>query len=301
MKNKTLISIVGPTAIGKTALSVELAKAYNCEIISADSRQFFKETSIGTAKPTPEEMNGVVHHFVDCISIQEFYTAGQFENDVMAKLSEIFKNQDIAIMVGGSGLYVNAVLAGIDEIPSNLELRNQLNQELEEKGLRHMQQKLKKLDYEHFKFMDKQNPQRLVRAIEVCLSTGKKYSELRNQTAKKREFDIIQVGITADREVIYDRINQRVDSMVKDGLVEEVTGLFAQKELNSLNTVGYKEIFRHLEGEWELDFAIEKIKQNTRNFAKRQLTWFKKDEKTTWFDIMNEKNKLVQHIEKSLK
>ncbi len=301
MKNKTLISIVGPTAIGKTALSVELAKAYNCEIISADSRQFFKEMSIGTAKPTPEEMNGVVHHFVDCISIQEFYTAGQFENDVISKLSEIFENQDIAIMVGGSGLYVNAVLAGIDEIPSNLELRNQLNQELEEKGLRHMQQKLKKLDYEHFKFMDKQNPQRLVRAIEVCLSTGKKYSELRNQTAKKREFDIIQVGITADREVIYDRINQRVDSMVKDGLVEEVTGLFAQKELNSLNTVGYKEIFRHLEGEWELDFAIEKIKQNTRNFAKRQLTWFKKDEKTTWFDIMNEKNKLVQHIEKSLK
>lgn len=301
MKNKTLISIVGPTAIGKTALSIELAKAYNCEIISADSRQFFKEMSIGTAKPTPEEMNGVVHHFVDCISIQEFYTAGQFENDVMTKLSEIFENQDIAIMVGGSGLYVNAVLSGIDEIPSDLELRNQLNQELEEKGLRHMQQKLKKLDYEHFKFMDKQNPQRLVRAIEVCLTTGKKYSELRNQTAKKREFDIIQVGITADREVIYDRINQRVDSMVKDGLVEEVTGLFAQKELNSLNTVGYKEIFRHLEGEWELDFAIEKIKQNTRNFAKRQLTWFKKDEKTTWFDIMNEKDKLVQHIEKSLK
>lgn len=301
MKNKTLISIVGPTAIGKTALSIELAKAYNCEIISADSRQFFKEMSIGTAKPTPEEMNGVVHHFVDCISIQEFYTAGQFENDVMTKLSEIFENQDIIIMVGGSGLYVNAVLAGIDEIPSDLELRNQLNQELEEKGLRHMQQKLKKLDYEHFKFMDKQNPQRLVRAIEVCLTTGKKYSELRNQTAKKREFDIIQVGITADREVVYDRINQRVDSMVKDGLVEEVTGLFAQKELNSLNTVGYKEIFRHLEGEWELDFAIEKIKQNTRNFAKRQLTWFKKDEKTTWFDIMNEKDKLVQHIEKSLK
>jgi tRNA dimethylallyltransferase len=301
LKNKTLISIVGPTAIGKTALSIELAKAYNCEIISADSRQFFKEMSIGTAKPTPEEMNGVVHHFVDCISIQEFYTAGQFENDVMTKLSEIFENQDIAIMVGGSGLYVNAVLAGIDEIPSDLELRNQLNQELEEKGLRHMQQKLKKLDYEHFKFMDKQNPQRLVRAIEVCLTTGKKYSELRNQTAKKREFDIIQVGITADREVIYDRINQRVDSMVKDGLVEEVTGLFAQKELNSLNTVGYKEIFRHLEGEWELDFAIEKIKQNTRNFAKRQLTWFKKDEKTTWFDIMNEKDKLVQHLEKSLK
>ncbi len=301
MKKKTLISIVGPTAIGKTALSIELAKAHKCEIISADSRQFFKEMSIGTAKPSLEEMDGVVHHFVDCISIDEFYTAGQFEKDVMGKLSELFEKQDVAIMVGGSGLYVNAVLAGIDEIPSNLELRNELNQELEEKGLRHMQQKLKKLDYEHFKFMDKQNPQRLVRAIEVCLITGKKYSDLRNQTAKKREFDIIQVGITADREIIYDRINQRVDKMVNDGLVEEVTGLFAQKELNSLNTVGYKEIFNHLEGECELDFAIEKIKQNTRNFAKRQLTWFKKDEKTKWFDIMNEKDKLTKHIEKSLK
>ena len=301
MKKKTLISIVGPTAIGKTALSIELAKAHKCEIISADSRQFFKEMSIGTAKPSLEEMDGVVHHFVDCISIDEFYTAGQFEKDVMGKLSELFEKQDVAIMVGGSGLYVNAVLAGIDEIPSNLELRNELNQELEEKGLRHMQQKLKKLDYEHFKFMDKQNPQRLIRAIEVCLITGKKYSDLRNQTAKKREFDIIQVGITADREIIYDRINQRVDKMVNDGLVEEVTGLFAQKELNSLNTVGYKEIFNHLEGECELDFAIEKIKQNTRNFAKRQLTWFKKDEKTKWFDIMNEKDKLTKHIEKSLK
>jgi len=301
LKKKTLISIVGPTAIGKTALSIELAKAHKCEIISADSRQFFKEMSIGTAKPSLEEMDGVVHHFVDCISIDEFYTAGQFEKDVMGKLSELFEKQDVAIMVGGSGLYVNAVLAGIDEIPSNLELRNELNQELEEKGLRHMQQKLKKMDYEHFKFMDKQNPQRLVRAIEVCLITGKKYSDLRNQTAKKREFDIIQVGITADREIIYDRINQRVDKMVNDGLVEEVTGLFAQKELNSLNTVGYKEIFNHLEGECELDFAIEKIKQNTRNFAKRQLTWFKKDEKTKWFDIMNEKDKLTKHIEKSLK
>ena len=301
MKKKTLISIVGPTAIGKTALSIELAKAHKCEIISADSRQFFKEMSIGTAKPSLEEMDGVVHHFIDCISIDEFYTAGQFEKDVMGKLSELFEKQDVAIMVGGSGLYVNAVLAGIDEIPSNLELRNELNQELEEKGLRHMQQKLKKMDYEHFKFMDKQNPQRLVRAIEVCLITGKKYSDLRNQTAKKREFDIIQVGITADREIIYDRINQRVDKMVNDGLVEEVTGLFAQKELNSLNTVGYKEIFNHLEGECELDFAIEKIKQNTRNFAKRQLTWFKKDEKTKWFDIMNEKDKLTKHIEKSLK
>ena len=301
MKKKTLIAIVGPTAIGKTSLSIELAKQHNCEIISADSRQFFKEMSIGTAKPTPEEMDGVVHHFVDCISIQEFYTAGQFENDVMNKLNEIFEKQDIAIMVGGSGLYVNAVLSGIDEIPSNLELRAELNKELEENGLRHMQQKLKKLDYEHFKFMDKQNPQRLIRAIEVCLSTGKKYSDLRNQTAKKRDFDIIQVGISADREIIYDRINSRVEEMVKNGLVEEVTGLFAQKELNSLNTVGYKEIFNHLVGECELDFAIEKIKQNTRNFAKRQLTWFKKDEKTKWFDVINQKEELIEHIEKSLK
>ena len=171
MKKNTLITIVGPTAIGKTSLSVELAKQLGCEIISADSRQFFKEMSIGTAKVTSEEMDGVPHHFVDFLPVEEFYTAGKFENEVLGKLEDLFKEKNVAIMVGGSGLYVNAVLSGIDEIPSNLELRAELNQELEENGLRHMQQKLKKLDYDHYRFMDKQNPQRLIRAIEVCLTT----------------------------------------------------------------------------------------------------------------------------------
>ena len=301
MKNKTLITIVGPTAIGKTSFSVELAKQLDCEIISADSRQFYKEMSIGTAKVTPEEMDGVPHHFVDFLSIEEFYTAGQFENDVLVKLEELFKEKEVVILVGGSGLYVNSVISGIDEIPSDLELRAELNKELEENGLRHMQQKLKKLDYDHYRFMDKQNPQRLIRAIEVCMTTGKKYSELRKHVPKKRDFNIVQVGLTADREIIYDRINTRVDEMVNSGLIEEVKSLLPHKELNSLNTVGYKELFKHFDGEWELDFAIEKIKQNTRNFAKRQLTWFKKDENTKWFDVIEEKDKIQKYITKSLK
>lgn len=301
MKKNTLITIVGPTAIGKTSLSVELAKQLGCEIISADSRQFFKEMSIGTAKVTSEEMDGVPHHFVDFLPVEEFYTAGKFENEALGKLEDLFKEKNVAIMVGGSGLYVNAVLSGIDEIPSNLELRAELNQELEENGLRHIQQKLKKLDYDHYRFMDKQNPQRLIRAIEVCLTTGKKYSEMRKQEPKERDFNIVQIGLTADRELIYDRINSRVDEMMKAGLVEEAKSLHPKKELNSLNTVGYKELFNHFDGETELDFAIEKIKQNTRNFAKRQLTWFKKDKNTQWFDVTTEKEKIQKLIEKSLK
>ena len=292
---------MGPTAIGKTSLSVEIAKKLDCEIISADSRQFFKEMSIGTAKVTPEEMDGVPHHFVDFLSIEEFYTAGQFENDVLAKLEDLFKEKNVAIMVGGSGLYVNAVLSGIDEIPSDLELRAELNKELEENGLRSMQQKLKKLDYDHYRFMDKQNPQRLIRAIEVCMTTGKKYSELRKHVPKERDFNIVQIGLTADREIIYNRINTRVDEMVKNGLIEEVKALHPKKELNSLNTVGYKELFNHFDGETELDFAIEKIKQNTRNFAKRQLTWFKKNEETQWFDAISEKEKIQKLIDKQMK
>lgn len=296
MKNKTLISIVGPTAIGKTSFSVHIAKQLNCEIISADSRQFFKEMSIGTAKPTPEEMEGVPHHFVNFLPVEEFYTAGKFENDVLAKLTELFQKDDVAIMVGGSGLYVNAVLSGIDEIPSNPRIREELNAELEEKGLRYMQQKLKKLDYEHYLAMDRRNPQRLIRAIEVCLATGKKYSDLRNHTPKERDFNIIKIGLTADREIIYDRINRRVDEMVKGGLIEEVKSLLPKRRLNALNTVGYKELFTHFDGEWELDFALEKIKQNTRNFAKRQLTWFKKDKETKWFDASHELPKIEELI-----
>jgi|TARA_B110000967_G_scaffold101987_1_gene104679 tRNA dimethylallyltransferase len=298
LKNKTLITIVGPTAIGKTAFSVKLAKEHKTEIISADSRQFFKEMSIGTAKPTEEEMEGVPHHFVDFLPVEEFYTAGKFENDVMQKLDELFKTHDTVVMTGGSGLYVNAVWSGIDEMPGDAEIRAVLNEELKEHGLRFLQQKLKKLDYEHFRVMDKRNPQRVIRAIEVCLASGKKYSELRFKTAKERPFNIVKIGLTADRELMYDRINKRVDEMVKNGLVEEAKALLSKRELNSLNTVGYKELFAHFDEETTLEFAVEKIKQNTRNFAKRQLTWFKKDKETKWFDI-EEMDKISDYISKS--
>ncbi|MDA9261990.1 tRNA (adenosine(37)-N6)-dimethylallyltransferase MiaA [Flavobacteriales bacterium] len=298
MKNKTLITIVGPTAIGKTAFSVKLAKEHKTEIISADSRQFFKEMSIGTAKPTKEEMDGIPHHFVDCLPIEEFYTAGKFEKDVIAKLEDLFKTHDTVVMTGGSGLYVNAVWSGIDEMPGSPEIRAELNTELKEHGLRFLQQKLKKLDYDHYRVMDKRNPQRVIRAIEVCLSSGKKYSELRFKKPKNRDFNIVKIGLTADRELMYDRINQRVDQMVENGLVEEVKALLPKRELNALNTVGYKELFSHFDEETTLEFAIEKIKQNTRNFAKRQLTWFKKDKETKWFDI-DEMDKISDYISNS--
>lgn len=281
---KHLIVIVGPTAIGKTSLSIELANHYNCDIISADSRQFFKEMAIGTAKPTKEELAAAQHHFVDFISVKERYSAGTFENDVILKLKELYKTNNYAILVGGSGLYVNAVCDGIDDIPFDLKEREKLNAELEEFGIRKLQEELKAKDPEHFERMNIKNPQRLIRAIEVCRITGKTYSSFRNTTAKQRDFNIIKIGLNTDREIVYDRINRRVDIMMEEGLLDEVKSLANYKELNSLNTVGYKELFRYLDNETSLEEAVGKIKQNTRNFAKRQLTWFRKDKNTEWFE-----------------
>ena len=284
---KTLIVIVGPTAIGKTSLSVGLAKKYNCEIISADSRQFFKEMSIGTAKPTMEEMEDVPHHFVDFISIKERYTAGQFEKDAIQKLGELFQNNNLAIMVGGSGLYVNAVCNGIDEIPSDLEVRKQLNKELEEFGLAPLQEELAEVDPEIWKTINQKNPQRIVRALEVYRVTGKPYSSFRKQEPKKRDFDIVKIGLNTEREIVYDRINRRVDLMLDAGLLEEVKSLTQHRDLNALNTVGYKEYFSYLDDNISLEEATELLKKNTRNFAKRQLTWFRKDKTTEWFEPSN--------------
>jgi len=281
---KQLISIVGPTAIGKTSTSIALAKLHNSEIISADSRQFFKEMAIGTAKPDPKEMDGVPHHFVDFLSVQDPYTAGQFEKDAIAKIEELHKDNNVAIMVGGSGLYVNAVTNGMDDIPSDINLRENLNNELEEKGIVPLQLELKRLDPEHYEFMDIHNPQRLIRAVEVCRLSGKTYTSFRNKKKKIRPFNIIKIGLTAEREIIYDRINQRVDLMIEAGLVDEVKSLHELKSLNALQTVGYRELFEHYEGHVTLDEAIENIKMNTRRFAKRQMTWFKKDKDTKWFD-----------------
>jgi len=288
---------VGPTAIGKTALSIQLAKKFGCPIISADSRQFYKEMKIGTAKVTKKEMDGVPHYFVNFISIEEKYTAGQFEKEVLAKLGRLFKKNDTVIMVGGSGLYVNAVLNGIDEVPADEKIREELNERLVFEGIRPLQLELKELDEEHFNRMDIRNPQRLIRALEVCLASGKPYSDFRKRTIKERPFNITRIGLTADRELIYDRINQRVDLMMEAGLEKEAKKLFPKKELNSLNTVGYKELFDYFEEKITLEQAVEKIKQNTRNFAKRQMTWFKKDVGTTWFQY-NEAEKIEAFLDK---
>ena len=294
---KHLVVIVGPTAIGKTSLSIELAQYFNTEIISADSRQFYKEMAIGTAKPTPDELAQAPHHFVDFLNVTDEYNAGKFEQDAILKLEELFKNHDVVIMVGGSGLYVDAVCYGIDDIPSDPIIREQLNNELIEKGLETLQEELKAKDPKHYSNSNIKNPQRVIRALEVCRITGKSYSEFRNNSKKKRNFNIIKIGLNDDRETVYNRINQRVDIMMNKGLLEEVKKLHNKKYLNSLNTVGYKELFKHIdEKEFKLTEAIELIKKNTRNFAKRQLTWFRKDPSVKWFKPQ-QKNEIISYVQ----
>lgn len=284
VKVKKLIVIVGPTAIGKTSLAIKLANHFSCEIISADSRQFFKEMAIGTAKPTPVELAAAPHHFVDFLSITQKYTAGQFEKDAINKLKELYIKNDIAILVGGSGLYVDAVCKGIDEIPSNEEVRKQLNNELEEFGLEPLQNELEKADPKIWETINQKNPQRIIRALEVCRHTGKPYSFYRKGTPKHRDFEIIKIGLDTERAIVYNRINKRVDIMLEQGLLGEVEQLISHKHLNALNTVGYKEFFSYFDQQLSLEEATELLKKNTRNFAKRQLTWFRKDKSTIWFE-----------------
>ena len=280
-----LISIVGPTAIGKTNFAVDLAKKFDAEIISADSRQFYKEMTIGTAKPTRSEMKGIVHHFVDFLEVDENYSAGKFEEQAIAKIEKLHRSNPLVIMVGGSGLYVDAVLKGIDPIPSNPEIRIALQKELSQNGIEKLQNELLQRDPQHHMFMDINNPQRLVRALEVCRHTGKTYTSFRKRVAKSRPFEVIKIGMTANREEIYKRINQRVDQMISAGLLDEVKSLTTVKNLNALQTVGYKELFEYLDDTTDLATAIENIKRNTRRFAKRQMTWFNKDSEIQWFDI----------------
>ncbi len=295
---KTLISIVGPTAIGKTALSIKLAQHFKTEIISADSRQFFKEMNIGTAVPSTEEQQAAKHHFIQHISIKDNYSVGDFERDAISKISEIHKKNDVAIMVGGSGLYVKAVTKGLDNFPDvDGNIRLELNERLKNEGLEALQKQLKGLDSIAYDSIAIDNPQRLIRALEICIGTGKSYSSFLTNPEKKRNFKTISIGLDAERSIIYDRINQRVDIMVNNGLVEEAKNLLKHKDLNALNTVGYKELFKYFEGEWTLDFAISEIKKNTRRFAKRQLTWFRKDEAIAWFDYTSDINSIIKHIE----
>lgn len=272
---KNLIVIAGPTAVGKTALSIELAKFYNCPIISADSRQFYKEMSIGTAKPTKEEMQDVPHYFIDNISIHDTYNVGQFEREAIDCIETLFKDHEQLILVGGSGLYINAILNGVDEfeeIPS--KIREQLIKDYEVKGITFLQDQLKQKDEVYYNQVDLNNPQRIMRALEVCIHNNKPYSSFRTKEKKQRPFDTINILINTDREVLYHRINKRVDIMMQNGLLEEVKALYPNKHLNALNTVGYKELFDFIDGKCTLEEAVNLIKQNSRRYAKRQLTWF---------------------------
>ncbi len=297
--NNTLIVIVGPTAIGKTSLSLTLAKYFDCEIVSADSRQFYKEMSIGTAVPSLDELKQVRHHFIQHKSIKELYTVGDFEKDALERLNTLFTNNTYAILVGGSGLYIDAVTKGLDSFPEvDIEIREKLKSTYKNSGIESLQNKLKILDPNYYNQVDLQNTHRVMRALEVCLSSGKPYSSFLTTPKKNRPFDIIKIGITADRQVIYDRINERVDMMIEKGLVNEVKNLYKDRSLNALNTVGYKEIFNYLDGTWDLNFTISEIKKNTRRFAKRQLTWFRKDPDIKWFDYKEEALSIVNYINK---
>lgn len=295
---KILISVVGPTAIGKTSLAIALAQHFKTDILSADSRQFFKETKIGTAVPSNEELEAATHHFIQHKSIQDNYSVGNYEKDALALLEILFKNNNVVILVGGSGLYVDAVTRGLDKFPKiSPEIRVKLNQDLKENSIGDLQKRLERLDPDYYKQVDLNNPHRLIRALEVCIGSGKPYSSFIGQKKSKRSFKVCTAGITADREIIYDRINRRVDQMIKEGLVEEAKSVYEHRNLNALQTVGYKELFKHFDGEWELDFALSEIKKNTRRFAKRQLTWFKKNKNTLWFDFEEEVPEIIQKIE----
>ena len=302
MKQKYLISIVGPTAIGKTALSIKLAQYYNTEIISCDSRQFFKEMTIGTAAPEPEEQAAAPHHFIQNKSIFEEYNVGTFELEAISKLEELYKEHDVVIMVGGSGLYVNAVINGLDDFPKiDPAIREELTQRLELEGIESLQNQMKVLDPITYEKIALDNPQRLSRALEICIGSGKQYSSFLNVKKNSRIFKTISIGLTADRELMYERLNNRVDIMMENGLLEEVKNLYPHKGLNALNTVGYKELFNYLDQEWELDFAVSEIKKNTRRFAKRQVTWFKRNKETTWFDFQYKLDDVTNYLQQILK
>ncbi|WP_330443435.1 tRNA (adenosine(37)-N6)-dimethylallyltransferase MiaA [Flavobacterium sp. C4GT6] len=298
---KYLITVIGPTAIGKTAMAIELAKHFNCEILSADSRQFFKEMNIGTAVPSEDELAGAPHHFIQNISVFDEYNVGDFERDAINKLDELYTQNDFAVLVGGSGLYIDAVLKGFDDFPDvDSAVRQEIISNYEENGITWLQQELEKRDPVHYANVAKENPQRMMRALEVCISSGKPYSSFLNIKKNSRRFTPIVIGLDAEREVMYDRINRRVDIMVNNGLIEEAKALYPHKKLNALQTVGYRELFSYFDGDFTKEFAIEEIKKNTRRFAKRQMTWFKRTEGVHWFDFTTNPQEIINYIENSL-
>ena len=284
-----LIVLLGPTGVGKTGLSLRIAERYNAPILSADSRQLFKEIPIGTAAPTAEEQQKAKHYFVGTHCLGDYYSASLFENEAVALLENLYKENPVAILSGGSMLYIDAVCKGIDDIPTvDTALRSELMQRLETEGLDQLRNELRLLDPEYYKEVDLKNTKRILHALEICLMTGKSYSVFRTKTKKERPFNILKIGLQRDRNELYERINRRVDEMVAGGLTEEARKVYPLKGLNSLNTVGYKELFNYFDGVWTLDFALEKIKQNSRIYSRKQMTWFKRDPEIKWFHPDNE-------------
>ena len=293
---KTLIVITGPTAVGKTDLCLDIAKYFGIPIINADSRQIYREIKIGTAAPTEEQLRQVRHYFVGTQALTDYYSASIYEQEVMHLLDTLFQTSDYALLSGGSMMYIDAVCNGIDDIPTvDDETRNTLKRRLAEEGLDSLCEQLRILDPEHYEIVDKKNPRRVVHALEICLMTGRTYTSFRTNAHKERPFNIIKIGLTREREIIYERINRRVDIMMEQGFLDEARSVYALRHLNALNTVGYKELFTYLDGTWSLDEAIERIKGNTRRYARKQLTWYKKDPLVTWFSP-DDKQLILNHI-----
>jgi len=297
---KTLVVLTGPTGIGKTSIGIKIAQHYNTEIVSSDSRQIFKELTIGTAVPSIDELNEVKHHLIQTHSIQENYNASRYESEALKLLSELFKQHNILVLVGGSMLYIDAICKGIDIMPdADPEIRNALKKQFDIEGLEGLRLQLKTLDPDYYKTVDLKNPNRIIHALEICLMTGLPYSSFRSNTKKKRPFSILKIGLNCDREVLHNRINKRVDKMIVNGLIEEAKSVYPQKHLNSLNTVGYRELFSWFDGVIDKEKAIELIKRNSRRYARKQLTWFRKDEEMTWFEPQ-QINQIIEHIESQL-
>ena len=293
---KTLIVITGPTAVGKTALCLDIAKHFDIPIINADSRQIFRELKIGTARPTEEQMQEVKHYFVGILGLEDYYSASLFEQQVLELLNQQFQTHDYALMAGGSMMYIDAVCDGIDDIPTiDDTTRDLMKKRLAEEGLEKLCEELKILDPDYYDIVDRQNPRRVVHALEICTMTGKPYTSFRKREKRERPFCIIKIGLNRPREELYERINRRVDQMMAEGLLDEVQSLYPRRSLNALNTVGYKELFDYIDGRWPLEEAVERIKGNTRRYARKQLTWYKKDEQIRWFHP-DDKETIINYI-----
>lgn len=298
---KTLVVLLGPTAVGKTDLSLELAEQLHTSIISADSRQLYADLKIGTAAPTPEQLARVQHYFVGTLQLSDYYSAARYTDEVLALLNTLFQQQDVALLTGGSMMYIDAVCQGMDDIPTvDADTRAMMWQRYEEVGLEGIQRELKMLDPEYYAIVDLKNHKRIIHALEIYYMTGKTFTSFRQRKQAERPFNIIKIGLNRERDELFNRINQRVDQMMQEGMLEEAKKVYPYRHLNSLNTVGYKELFKYLDGEWTLEEAVEKIKRNTRIYAKKQLTWFKKDMSIRWFHP-NQRTDIISYINTQLK